>query len=156
MKYRKLRIVWSVGWGLVAVLLCLLWVRSYSSLDGFAGQINGSELSALNEKGQLRIAWVVDLSDRTYPSDPRWHRSYDRTLWQNNHIKVFVPKGLLAASSSAGLVIWVSHWLAVLLAASLAAFAWLPWSMGFSLRAFLLAITLGSIVLGLVVWAVRG
>src|SRR5687768_3936293 len=28
-RYRKLRIAWSVGWGLVAVLLCVLWVRSY-------------------------------------------------------------------------------------------------------------------------------
>ena len=29
MNYRELRIAWSVGWGLVAVLLCALWVRSY-------------------------------------------------------------------------------------------------------------------------------
>jgi hypothetical protein len=31
MKYRKLRIAWSVAWGVVAVLLCMLWVRSYTS-----------------------------------------------------------------------------------------------------------------------------
>jgi len=29
MKYRKLRIVWSVVWGIAAVLLCVLWMRSY-------------------------------------------------------------------------------------------------------------------------------
>ena len=29
MKHRKLRIAWSVAWGVVAVLLCVLWVRSY-------------------------------------------------------------------------------------------------------------------------------
>ncbi len=29
MRYRKLRIVWSVFWGLAAVLLIVLWVRSY-------------------------------------------------------------------------------------------------------------------------------
>ena len=29
MKFRKLRIAWSVAWGVVAVLLCVLWVRSY-------------------------------------------------------------------------------------------------------------------------------
>src|SRR5262245_51891917 len=29
MKHRKLRIAWSVAWGLLAVLLCVLWVRSY-------------------------------------------------------------------------------------------------------------------------------
>ena len=29
MKHRKLRIAWSVAWGIVAVLLVALWVRSY-------------------------------------------------------------------------------------------------------------------------------
>src|SRR5262245_23954492 len=28
-RYRKLRIAWSVAWGVVVVLLCVLWVRSY-------------------------------------------------------------------------------------------------------------------------------
>src|SRR4051812_46809034 len=29
MKYRKLRIAWSVGWGVACVLLIVLWVRSF-------------------------------------------------------------------------------------------------------------------------------
>ena len=29
MRFRKLRIAWSVAWGVLAVLLCVLWVRSY-------------------------------------------------------------------------------------------------------------------------------
>src|SRR3954469_25199078 len=33
MKYRKLRIAWSVGWGVSAVLLMALWVRSYFIRD---------------------------------------------------------------------------------------------------------------------------
>jgi hypothetical protein len=33
MKYRKLRIAWSVAWGTVAVLLCVLWMRSYWRFD---------------------------------------------------------------------------------------------------------------------------
>jgi hypothetical protein len=33
MKYRKLRIAWSVAWGVVAVLLVVLWVRSYWVCD---------------------------------------------------------------------------------------------------------------------------
>jgi hypothetical protein len=28
MKYRKLRIAWSVGWGVLCLLLIVLWVRS--------------------------------------------------------------------------------------------------------------------------------
>src|SRR5262245_48974732 len=33
MKYRKLRIAWSVAWGVIAVVLCVLWVRSYWRAD---------------------------------------------------------------------------------------------------------------------------
>ena len=33
MKHRKLRIAWSVAWGVVAVLLVSLWVRSYWIAD---------------------------------------------------------------------------------------------------------------------------
>ena len=29
MRFRKLRIAWSVGWGFLAVLLIVLWVRDY-------------------------------------------------------------------------------------------------------------------------------
>ena len=32
MNYRKLRIAWSAVWGIAAVLLCVLWVRSHYSL----------------------------------------------------------------------------------------------------------------------------
>jgi hypothetical protein len=35
MTYRKLRIAWSVACGIVAVLLCVLWVRSYWYQDAF-------------------------------------------------------------------------------------------------------------------------
>src|SRR5262245_41811296 len=33
MRFRKLRIAWSVVWGVVAVLLVVLWVRSYFGCD---------------------------------------------------------------------------------------------------------------------------
>jgi len=39
MTYRKLRIAWSVACGLAAVLVCVVWVRSYQSLDNLIGQL---------------------------------------------------------------------------------------------------------------------
>ena len=33
MKYRNLRITWSIAWGIACVLLAILWVRSYSSMQ---------------------------------------------------------------------------------------------------------------------------
>ena len=35
MRFRKLRIAWSVFWGLACVLLIVLWVRSYWFFDQF-------------------------------------------------------------------------------------------------------------------------
>src|SRR3954464_5214213 len=34
MKFRKLRIAWSVSWGLSCVLLVVLWVRSHFVIEG--------------------------------------------------------------------------------------------------------------------------
>ena len=45
MKYRKLRIAWSVTWGVVAVLLCVLWVRSYLAVHDELGIHNSIYLS---------------------------------------------------------------------------------------------------------------
>src|SRR5215208_6728481 len=33
MRFRELRIAWSVGWGLACVLLIVLWVRSYHTMN---------------------------------------------------------------------------------------------------------------------------
>jgi hypothetical protein len=33
MRFRKLRIAWSVGWGSAAVLQCVRWVRNYWTGD---------------------------------------------------------------------------------------------------------------------------
>ena len=155
-RYRRaLRISWSVAWGVLAVVLCVLWVRSYWTVDGFLTQSSSSELSGLNKDGQLRFAWLSDLSDRTYGYQQGWHRVTHEGLWQNNHIRVLVPESLLVARSSMGVVVWISHWLAILLAVSIAACSWIPWSLGFSLRTLLLAITLLCVLFGFVAWSMR-
>src|SRR5687767_13245830 len=35
MRFRKLRIAWSVGCGIACVLLAALWMRSYSKVDSY-------------------------------------------------------------------------------------------------------------------------
>jgi hypothetical protein len=42
MKYRKLRIAWSVGWGVLCLLLVALWVRSYWWRDTYSGPSHNS------------------------------------------------------------------------------------------------------------------
>ncbi len=59
MKHRRLRIAWSVTWGIVAVLLIALWVRSYWCAEAFT-QI----LSTNRQHG-----WGVKSSARNFPGN---------------------------------------------------------------------------------------
>jgi hypothetical protein len=54
MRIRKLQIAWSVGWGLVAVLLIAMWVRSYKHDDALqAFSPSSTPLVLRSFKGQL-------------------------------------------------------------------------------------------------------
>ena len=49
MKFRKLRIAWSVAWGVLAVLLIALWVRSYWWVDSIDIHISESTHACLGD-----------------------------------------------------------------------------------------------------------
>src|SRR5690349_16362953 len=55
MKYRKRRIAWSVVWGLLAVLLCVLWVRSYLMSDGWLGDYGSSLVDLYHVAGEIHF-----------------------------------------------------------------------------------------------------
>src|SRR6476620_3231066 len=57
MRHRKLRVAWSVVWGVVAVLLVVLWVRSYWQADafGFYSDTRSRVLEALSFGGSIRL-----------------------------------------------------------------------------------------------------
>ena len=53
MKFRKLRIAWSVTWGIAAVLLIALWVRSYWVYDLLEGNVWGKNFYVMDVQSQL-------------------------------------------------------------------------------------------------------
>src|SRR5262245_23926767 len=57
MRFRKLRIVWSVVWGLLAVLLIALWVRSYTRAPHRGA---GDNLSFVDSQRRLFRAWSLE------------------------------------------------------------------------------------------------
>src|SRR4051812_39587288 len=77
MRFRKLRIAWSVFWGLAAALLIVLWVRSYWWTDtvwgyvppsiGFSTQTICGELILKLKAGSIATdaerGWAVDTSE---------------------------------------------------------------------------------------------
>jgi hypothetical protein len=59
MRFRKLRIAWSVLWGVACVLLIMLWVRSYWARDMTRGVIgnSGLHLNATSLSGVVAFAF---------------------------------------------------------------------------------------------------
>src|SRR5689334_19264816 len=72
LRFRKLRIAWSVFWGLACVLLIVLWVRSYWCSDVFngPGKFSMSTENGVIEVTRLRPIFTSRWS--TYTFDLGW------------------------------------------------------------------------------------
>jgi hypothetical protein len=133
--FRKLRIAWSVGWGLACVLLIVLWVRSHWWVD---------EVKELNSRHWQQLTscqgWI-HLRRGGSLFDP-----YDRWNVYSNRISdvgsVSLPRAFKWKIMPAPQVS-LPHWFLALLCSALAAFPW----MRFSLRTLLIATTLVAVVL---------
>jgi hypothetical protein len=152
MRFRKLRIAWSVLWGLACVLLVVLWVRSYWNREGFQ-LANGNQFVSVElNAGVLRIRQIKPFG-RNVPLHPySWPRSID------DGIPRPFAHGTLGFGWSGfdnGMEVGVKCWWPVAIILALALTPWLRWSNRFSLRTLLIATTLVAVVLGLIVWATR-
>ena len=159
MKYRKLRIAWSVAWGVVAVLICVVWVQSYSNPGRFPkSQWEMGRLAIYSTEGVLRTVeakWI----EYTQPTD---YFSYDipsRLQSKYGRFVVTDHEGLwgfnIAIRSSQLWVVQVPYWFLVSMSTTFAMVPWICWSKRFSLRTLLLATTYVAVVVGLIVWVLR-
>lgn len=149
MKYRKLRIVWSVAWGLVASLLCVLWVRSYWWYDLKQGGGITSANGCLHVGREVKLTWYAD-------STPIKPEIITHEFGFTTITTVGPTVGSTAVPVGGG-GIGLPYWLLVMSALALVVAPWirqLPYR--FSLRALLIATTLVAVGLGLIVWAMRG
>jgi hypothetical protein len=144
MRFRNLRIAWSVAWGLVAVLLCVLWARSYWQWDSvkvrtsFRNQMNvWSKMGFIHSYTGFRGGITPSVEVLSFPVSSFPHVEQWGWKWEDgSHWEAKWP-----------------HWFA---AAIVAALAYVPWlSSRFSLRTLLIAMTLIALVLGAIVYAVR-
>jgi hypothetical protein len=144
-RFRKLRIAWSVGWGIACVLLIVLWARSYSMVEIIGGPVSSHwYLHFGSTDGQFRINRSHD-SLWTPPKIKRWE--YYRELADTAYANTSRPSGwkfLLRRY-----YVHVPAWFAVVIVALLAAIPWVRWSKRFSLRTLLIATTLVAVVLGI-------
>ena len=148
MKYRKLRITWSVAWGVLAVLLIVLGVRSYWYVETVLCKFSDDALIAvLSQPGALGfsiaseesiVPWIVFGQPST-----EWRRQHADDRWRKQSWGGFYFNDA---------TIIAPYWFWCLMAAPLAVVPWLKWSNRFSLRTLLIATTLVALLLGLFVW----
>jgi hypothetical protein len=123
MRYRKLRIAWSVGWGLVAVLLIVLWVRSYAH----GGQLPSPPgMVFLSKNGVLAVLRL-----------PVHTNDAGVTVWNHHPIAPIWPLKAEPADTRSGFFVqlrtWPNwalqspYWFLVLLTGFLAAAPWIRW-----------------------------
>jgi hypothetical protein len=159
MNYCKLRIAWSVIWGLACVLLVVLWLRSYWWRDMvFARNPDVGSTYAASLQGKLRVSLF-----REHRNSPT-----DFATWGANTAAAERMSDLLERSPMPQRVralgfelvnYWnpfafaIPFWFLVPVFACGAMLPWLRWQ--FNLRALLTATTVVAVVLGVMVYAAR-
>jgi hypothetical protein len=163
MRFRKLRIAWSVFWGLAAVLLIVLWVRSYWSRPWAYVRMfdNYVECSTCRGRFGLQV-----LGEHFGPAEraTKWNvgsMAIDTKypMFPTTAEKGFMMSlGTLRTSGNITLNNWrivAPSWFVSSLCIALATVPWLRWSNRFGLRTLLIATTLVAVALGLIVYATQ-
>jgi hypothetical protein len=152
-RFHQLRIAWSVGWGLVAVLLIVLWARSYSKVDSCRCPTGRhSTLHIQSASGRI-IAFVLPYSGGWKTGSIRVENVGPSDVLKS---PVMGTANYVSFYNGASRIGVVPYWAAFLPVAAIAAAISLPWirklRYRFSLRTLLIVTTLIALLLGLIVW----
>ena len=153
MKYRKLRIAWSVGWSVLCLMLIVLWVRSYWWVEGFSVPLTSKYyFGAASSPGCIGFAFHPVWKS----SDQVWHfDSVPTERWLENvrHDRLPNISRVWGTFDFQRYSYIAPDWFVLIVVATLAAIPWLP--LRFSLRTLLIAITLVAITLGTIIATTR-
>jgi hypothetical protein len=158
MKFCRLRVAWSVAWGVAFVALVALWVRSYSydfwhfpitsqlkvDISSRQGLIGVSRLPTAAEFRATAAGW-----GQPAPNITSVH------LGNVNFRAMHLGNAVVVAPQLAISLVEVPYWSLCAIAAVAGGVAWLPWSRRFSLRTVFFVTTFVAVVLGLVECASR-
>jgi hypothetical protein len=154
MRFRKLRIAWSVVWGLTAVLLVVLWVRSYWWYDRLSLYSSTQAFGVASLHGEL-VYGSNSITNSSAKPLPWWYWSCEYITPATRAASDSYPKimGFAWYSGERSHYLFLPHWFPPAMAALLAVAGWIP--LRFSLRTLLIATTLVAVVLGMAVYAAR-
>lgn len=145
---RLLRIAWTASWGIAAVALCVLWARSYWRAD-FTHR--SAPINIFSIDGRVLIGGKLETVAIRNPTPARAANPPKMNATSRLGFYSASTEGWVFTFADAGAAI--PYWSCLLVVAAISAVVWLP--RNFSLRTLLLAITLLSFLLGLVVWSLN-
>ena len=149
MRFRKLRIAWSVTNGITCILLIVCWVVSYRFIIFGCAPING-DVRLMSAFGYW-LLWERPGGDSHVG---KWFVTYWSTAEEEDtksKLEGRVPSGFGNFPLPRVHYAFIAkQWAPVLAFAGLAVLPWFP--MRFTLRTLLIATTMVAVVLGLVVW----
>jgi hypothetical protein len=155
MKYRKLRIAWSVFWGLAGVLMIVLWVRSYRATD-----VLSSRPFCLSTYGRV-VVWLRDESGPFGGTGSKLIYMSSGALLRMSRIKeIEEPFEVEPFTSRTGFflehddgrsVVQLPYWFLTLLFVTFGGLPWLRFR--FRLRTLLIGMTLAAVMLAAVIGA---
>ena len=153
MRFRKLRIAWSVFWGLLAMLLIALWVTSYRGPG--TGYLPVPGVCCRSAEGILLVARFG-----TTPEPP--DKDKKRVLITFHDRRVGKPIDVAPNHKWGGFYLsftdtsfyWMQapYWFLIAVSGTFSAAPWIRQRIHFSLRTLLIATTLVAVVLGLIVY----
>jgi hypothetical protein len=152
MKFRKLRIAWSVGCGILCLLLVVLWVRSYWWMDVIGLRLVGARaIAAVSQPGTMELSVAYPSNSAPPPPVVGSSRFMLSSMPQESPLHMLWAIGRRVTPTGTTAYVYVPHWFAAFLVAIFAAFPWLPWR--FTLRTLLIGMTVLAVVLGVAVWS---
>jgi hypothetical protein len=152
MKYRKLRIAWSIACGVLCLLLIALWMRSYIVRDSafWPRATVGVEINSIAGHVVLFVAYEQFVGGEQF-------RIRHEPITPNDEARV--KRGILGflyRPQPQGFNVHVPFWFLESATVAAATAPWIHWSKRFTLRTLLIGMSVIAAVLGLAIWASRG
>jgi hypothetical protein len=142
-RYRKLRIAWSVACGILCLLLIALWIRSYWIADA----LRGPQMTFASLFGRVAVSHFPLQEDGTPKFNTNWEHE---TLPVEDQVRKPGVRRLVFRRELGHISLTIPYWLAAFTVVILATLPWLPCR--FSIRRLLIGTAILSAVLGLLVW----
>ena len=154
MKYRKLRIAWSVGWGILCLSLIALCVRSFTWIDVATGPVSSTSRASMGSyKGWLTLSWNQPLDGFVQLSVQHNSIAIIEKFYTDAEARGETVSRPVTSLEFRNGSIKLPHWFPAVLLLTIAAIPWFRWR--FSLRTLLIGMTVAAIGLGWFVFAIR-